>query len=537
MIPLGSQGDSMGSRDQPDRDAPQVTRIDELAVMTAARARALDPDSVLDTRFFKLFQVDVRFVDEEGATRELKDQFVYDRGDSVAVLAFDRDEQRVILVEQVRAPVLGHTTEGRLIETVAGMPRQDGREGGQSGQGSQGSPSPESHLACALHELREETGIDLSREPQRLFPFRDDDKEHARTGFFASPGGSSERIFVLLADVTGRDAGQQFGGLGDEGEHTRILRMPMTEFFHEVDCGGFSDAKILVAAQLLRERNRSFDAKAEAIHDAPIEYEIAAPPGAPRRILGLLPGDILRWRDVVEIWGNSEDPNLTMDRMIDPSLSAAIRRGGAVWLDPLPPPSQAAEAQAQGRVERLLHDTVAEALTRSAPKGSVRLGDVFLTTPGALRRSHGVRRIAHVIAVDLAPRERGIYARPEMSATFAYNALAEIDRRNRAWRWPRWLWGAPFRSVALPLFGAGTARADVEEIAPDVVGGVRKFFDDAPDTEITRVYVNCYTRRQLDFCRYLLRTLSRAEGSATAWLTPRETASGADNAGADAGGA
>ena len=55
-------------------------------------------------------------------------RLVFERGDSVAVLPFNRDRRAVVLVEQFKAPALvarrrddPATTDGWLVETLAGM--------------------------------------------------------------------------------------------------------------------------------------------------------------------------------------------------------------------------------------------------------------------------------------------------------------------------------------------------------------------------------------------------------------------------------
>jgi nudix-type nucleoside diphosphatase (YffH/AdpP family) len=150
-----------------------------------------------------------------------------ERGDSVAVLLLERgdDGGHVILVEQFRFPTYGHEGGGWLQETLAGV-----------------IDTGEDAVAALRREALEEVG------------YRVGEVEHIAT-YFASPGGSSERISVYFAEVRAADRiDGHGGGLAAEHEDIRIVRTPLAAFFDALDRGAYRDSKICVAGFWLRGR-------------------------------------------------------------------------------------------------------------------------------------------------------------------------------------------------------------------------------------------------------------------------------------------
>ena len=124
--------------------------------------------------FFKIDELLVTHRQIDGTTSSVQRRLVFERGDSVAVLLFNRDRRAVVLVEQFKAPALvarrrddPTTTDGWLVETLAGM-----------------IDTGEAPEAAAIRETLEETGYRI-REPELI------------GRFFVSPGGTSERVFSI----------------------------------------------------------------------------------------------------------------------------------------------------------------------------------------------------------------------------------------------------------------------------------------------------------------------------------------------------
>jgi nudix-type nucleoside diphosphatase (YffH/AdpP family) len=168
--------------------------------------------------FFKVDEAEVSFERFDGSMTPPVRRLVFERGDSVAAVVFDRDAERLLLTEQFRFPTF-EKGPGWLIEIIAGM----------IDRGEQ----PEDSLR---REIEEELG------------YRADRIEHVAT-FYVSPGGSSERIWVYYAEVgkTGRvSAG---GGLAGEHEDIRVVSISPDEARAALKDGRIADAKTIIGLQ------------------------------------------------------------------------------------------------------------------------------------------------------------------------------------------------------------------------------------------------------------------------------------------------
>ena len=193
----------------------------ERAVIT--RQRRLFDD------FFKIDELFVTHRQIDGTMSSVQRRLVFERGDSVAVLLFNRDRRAVVLVEQFKAPALlarrrddPATTDGWLVETLAGM-IDDGE-------------TPET---AAIRETLEETGYQIrTAEPIGRF--------------FVSPGGTSERVFLYFAEVTDADRADEGGGIDDED--IRVLHVGLAELFERLARGLIEDVKLAIGAFWLQGR-------------------------------------------------------------------------------------------------------------------------------------------------------------------------------------------------------------------------------------------------------------------------------------------
>jgi ADP-ribose pyrophosphatase len=181
--------------------------------------------------FFKVDEFDVSHRQFDGAMSAVQKRLVFERGDAVAVLLFNVDRKSVLLVEQFRLPALigrrrdhPSTDDAWLLEAVAGTIDH--------------GETPE---VAAAREAFEETGYRV----EALEPVGH---------FFASPGGTSERIFLYFAQVADADRVGAGGGLGDEDVH--VVEMPVEDLFARLAQGLLEDPKLIIAAYWLRERRR-----------------------------------------------------------------------------------------------------------------------------------------------------------------------------------------------------------------------------------------------------------------------------------------
>ena len=146
------------------------------------------------------------------------------RGDAAACLPYDPALRSFFLVEQFRWPPHSIGAGGWLLEIPAGL----------VGAG-------EDPADCMRRELQEETGL-LARRMEHVFTF------------FATPGGSTERVFLYVAEVDGAGAAGRIAGQVAEDEDVRVCAVPYAEADGLMETGRICDAKTLLALLAFRQR-------------------------------------------------------------------------------------------------------------------------------------------------------------------------------------------------------------------------------------------------------------------------------------------
>lgn len=154
---------------------------------------------------------------------------VFERGHAVAVIPYDPDLDRVVLIEQFRigtfAALASRWFEDDaspwLIECVAGIIEQ--------------GEDPED---VARREVVEETGCAVTD----ILPLYH---------YMSSPGGTSESVFLFCGRVDARAAGG-IHGISEEGENIRVFVVPPDEAFAMLDRGRVANAMTIIALQWLR---------------------------------------------------------------------------------------------------------------------------------------------------------------------------------------------------------------------------------------------------------------------------------------------
>jgi ADP-ribose pyrophosphatase len=196
------------------------------------RAAAITQQRHLFDDFFKIDELMVAHQKNDGTTSSVQRRLVFERGDSVAVLLFNRERNTIVLVEQFKVPALvarrrdePTTTDGWLVETLAGM-----IDAGETPQ------------MAAIRETLEETGYRIAT-PELI------------GRFFASPGGTSERVFLYFAEVGDTDRVSAGGGIGDED--VKVLEVGLDQTFEQLAAGLIEDPKLAIAAYWLQNRLRA----------------------------------------------------------------------------------------------------------------------------------------------------------------------------------------------------------------------------------------------------------------------------------------
>ena len=258
------------------------------------------------------------------------------------------------------------------------------------------------------------------------------------------------------------------------------------------DANELIDSKLLIAYLLFCKR-RSVDQENIAAADKPTKKSPKAPPETiryrlvddPGRTIGIKTGDILDVNDV-DVWVNSENTDMEMDRFIGKTISANIRYGGAT----------------KDKKGRVIEDTIALAL-RSA-MGSRRrskIGTVHSTTPGALWEKRNVKRIFHVASVLGVIADGAKAERKEMKKV-TINSLEAIEKRSQRLILSR------YTSALLPMFGAGDGGLQVEETFPEIVKGIFEFFEKPGKPLLSSVFISAYS---VDTRTYVVDSLDQNE--------------------------
>jgi nudix-type nucleoside diphosphatase (YffH/AdpP family) len=404
------------------------------SVIVRAKRRLFDD-------FFKVDELMLSYRLSDGSMSPDRRFLVFERGDAVAALILNRDTGELILVEQFRAPTLEKTrTDGWMTEAVAGMIRL--------------GETPEQAIE---REVFEETGYKI-KDPEPIITY------------FPSPGGTSERIFLFYAVVGNADRTGPGGGMRDLGEDTRVLTMPPEDLFDQIRRGFIEDSKLIIAAYHLKERVK-IEAKRPKV--LPPRTILFGATGQQDFKIGIKTGDILQHKHGVDVWVNSENTDMMMDRIIGKSVSASIRYAGA-------------EKDGTGAV---LVDTVANALRHKLNgRVYVKIGTVLETEAGALQSTHEVRRIIHVASVDGAGPGRGVRADPQTISDCVRAVLDYVHARNNRW----WRLSGADRSILFPLLGAGDGGLSSGQVAPIILDAVLRFLDATPDTALREIYLLAY---------------------------------------------
>ncbi len=170
--------------------------------------------------YFRVERLTCRHRRQDGTWTEPYLREVFERGHAVAVLPYDPAADRVVLIEQLRPPVVLAGLPPLQLEIVAGIVEPGETPGEVAGR-----------------ELMEEAGL-TAIKLTRLF-------RH-----LPSPGCSSETIEVWLALVDATAVGG-FHGLAEEHEEIRALAIPAQEAFRWVAAGRIENATALLALQWL----------------------------------------------------------------------------------------------------------------------------------------------------------------------------------------------------------------------------------------------------------------------------------------------
>ena len=154
---------------------------------------------------------------------QVQSREVYDCADGAAVLLYNRAHRSVVLTRQFRlgARLAGH--DGYLLEAAAGM--LDGADPAER----------------AIAEAREETGYAI-------------DHVQAALQLYVSPGATTERIHLFVAEYDRARRCDAGGGNPEEGEDIEVVELDFDDALAMVETGDIVDAKTVLLLMYLERK-------------------------------------------------------------------------------------------------------------------------------------------------------------------------------------------------------------------------------------------------------------------------------------------
>ncbi|CAI1106932.1 MULTISPECIES: ADP-ribose diphosphatase [Serratia] len=151
---------------------------------------------------------------------------IFERGHAAVLLPYDPVRDEVVLIEQLRIAAVDTSNSPWLLEMVAGM-----------------IETGESVEDVCRREAQEEAGVDVGRCKPVL-------------SYLASPGGTSERLSIMVGEV---DATTAVGihGLEEEHEDIRVHVVSREQAYRWVEEGAIDNAASVIALQWLALHHES----------------------------------------------------------------------------------------------------------------------------------------------------------------------------------------------------------------------------------------------------------------------------------------
>jgi nudix-type nucleoside diphosphatase (YffH/AdpP family) len=179
---------------------------------------AITETKILSDQFYTLKQISYQYKTDKGEIREAKRE-VYDRGNGVAILLYNKEYKTVILTKQFRLPTFVNANpNGMMIEVCAGSLEEE---------------KPEE---CIIREVEEETGYKIPKA-KKIFES------------YMSPGAVTEILHFYIAEYTKGMKVNEGGGLDEEHENIEVLELDFDEAYDMISSGEIKDSKTIMLLQ------------------------------------------------------------------------------------------------------------------------------------------------------------------------------------------------------------------------------------------------------------------------------------------------
>lgn len=147
------------------------------------------------------------------------DRLCFERGDSVAIVLYEKDTDSLLFTNQFRYPTT-KKDDGWILELTAGSVENQDDDPAQR----------------VIKEVEEEIGYKVN------------DVELIST-FFVSPGGTSERILLYYSEVNSTEKVFSGGGMKYEKEDIELVKLTTEEVAEMYHSQKFTDAKTIIGLQ------------------------------------------------------------------------------------------------------------------------------------------------------------------------------------------------------------------------------------------------------------------------------------------------
>jgi ADP-ribose pyrophosphatase len=189
----------------------------------------LNKHSTLFQKYFRLDEYSLSHELYRGGYSAEFTREIFERGSAVALLPYDPECRKVVLIEQFRAGAIHAKTSPWLIECIAGIVEVG-----------------ETEDQVAIRESREEAGCEITQL-------------HQISRYYISPGGTTEEctLYCGIVDSTGVGG---IHGLAEENEDIRVEVVDADTAYQWVRDGVIKSSATIIALQWLEINQRRLSA-------------------------------------------------------------------------------------------------------------------------------------------------------------------------------------------------------------------------------------------------------------------------------------